>query len=316
MALQEYKALFRNGQRIGGIYQDGNLVWPTYNKYAEPFYVKNITNASETLIIKKTANDAPTLTIQYSTDKSNWTPFENPTSTTAITLDLQPGDKVYLRCNTLSWSNTAAHRNIIQGVSKVGGNIMSLLYGSNFNGNETLFPTGSEHTFRGLIRSNTNLIDASKLILPAENLITSCYQSMFQDCTSLTKAPLLPALNLAQSCYQSIFQGCISLVQVPSLPAITMANSCYQAMFRGCTLLTSAPTLHAMALDVKCYYQMFYGCSSLNEIKCTATSISATDATYQWTTNVSSTGTFVKKAGVTWPTGNNGIPSGWTVVEE
>lgn len=30
---------------------------------------------------------------------------------------------------------------------------------------------------------------------------------------------------------------------------------------------------------------------------------------------VSPTGTFVKKAGVDWPTGNSGIPSGWTVVE-
>lgn len=51
----------------------------------------------------------------------------------------------------------------------------------------------------------------------------------------------------------------------------------------------------------------------LNYIKCLATDISASNYTNSWVADVSSTGTFVKATGVTWPTGASGIPSGWTV---
>ena len=59
---------------------------------------------------------------------------------------------------------------------------------------------------------------------------------------------------------------------------------------------------------------MFVGCSSLNKIECYATDMSATDCLYKWVKDVSSTGTFIKAAGVTWPSGESGIPSGWTIV--
>jgi len=59
---------------------------------------------------------------------------------------------------------------------------------------------------------------------------------------------------------------------------------------------------------------MFRNCSSLNYIKCLATNISATDCTSIWLEDVSSSGTFVKASSMSsWPTGENGIPSGWTV---
>lgn len=56
----------------------------------------------------------------------------------------------------------------------------------------------------------------------------------------------------------------------------------------------------------------------LASITCLATDISATDALTNWVfwDNAQSSvtnGTFTKAAGVTWPTGINGIPSGWTV---
>ena len=62
---------------------------------------------------------------------------------------------------------------------------------------------------------------------------------------------------------------------------------------------------------------MFYGCSNLNHIKMLATDISATDCLSDWVSGVASTGTFVKNPNMTsLPTGNNGIPSGWTVVND
>jgi len=64
-----------------------------------------------------------------------------------------------------------------------------------------------------------------------------------------------------------------------------------------------------------CYREMFYGCKKLNYIKCLATNISASYALYNWLKSASSTGTFYKKAGVTYPSDTSGIPTGWTVVE-
>jgi hypothetical protein len=67
-----------------------------------------------------------------------------------------------------------------------------------------------------------------------------------------------------------------------------------------------------------CYYKMFNGCTALNEIKCLATDISATNCTSSWVNGVAEAGTFIKHPNMTsWPTGTagvNGIPNGWEVV--
>ena len=87
-------------------------------------------------------------------------------------------------------------------------------------------------------------------------------------------------------------------------------------MFNNCQKLLKAPELPVETLTDRCYKGMFSECTSLNYIKCLATDISAVECTNNWVSGVSPTGTFVKKAGVNWPTGVNGIPSGWTVIEE
>lgn len=100
------------------------------------------------------------------------------------------------------------------------------------------------------------------------------------------------------------------------LPATTLEQACYSGMFQGCTSLTTAPELPATTLAERCYYQMFRGCSSLNNITCLATDISANNCTTNWVNGVAASGTFTKAASMSsWTTGNNGIPSGWTVVD-
>jgi hypothetical protein len=87
-------------------------------------------------------------------------------------------------------------------------------------------------------------------------------------------------------------------------------------MFSGCTSLVESPVLTATTLVRYCYNNMFGGCSKLNKITCLATYIGTTFdyMTTNWLFNVSSTGTFIKNPAMTaWKTGNNGIPSGWTV---
>ena len=98
------------------------------------------------------------------------------------------------------------------------------------------------------------------------------------------------------------------------LPINTMYASCYESMFSGCTSLTTAPELPATELASNCYRNMFSGCKKLNHITMLATDITATNCLYNWVTNVSESGTFVKDEscyGIEY--GNSGIPSGWTV---
>ena len=167
--------------------------------------------------------------------------------------------------------------------------------------------------YRSMFYGCTGLTNAPEL--PATTLAQSCYQQMFYDCTGLTSAPELPATTLVESCYYAMFYGCRGLTAAPELPATTLASFCYYAMFGGCLGLTAAPELSATTLAQSCYSQMFSGCFYLSYVKCLATDISASNCLSYWLNNVPSTGTFVKKAGVTYPSGTSGIPSGWTVEE-
>lgn len=141
-----------------------------------------------------------------------------------------------------------------------------------------------------------------------------CLAKMFYGCTKLTEAPDLPATSLSPSCYQEMFYGCTSLVQAPALPATTLESSCYMQMFQGCTSLVTAPVLPATTLANGCYARMFEGCSSLNYIKAMFTTTPGVLTTGNWVKDVAATGTFVKNSEASWSeTGNNGIPTGWTV---
>ena len=61
---------------------------------------------------------------------------------------------------------------------------------------------------------------------------------------------------------------------------------------------------------------MFKDCTSLNKITMLATDISATDCLKDWVKGVAATGTFTKAASATIPNGVDGIPTGWTVVNQ
>jgi hypothetical protein len=237
------------------------------------------------------------------------------TTTGVTTLNLSEGDivqfKKTLSVGSIFTGNTAITFNAY-------GNIMSLVYGDNFIG-ETSITIG---TPLDSLLNTSNIVDASNLILPATELgVNNAYYRMFYQCSGLTAAPELPATTLYANCYKDMFRGCTSLTTAPELPATTLANHCYEGMFRDCTSLATAPELPAQTLVDSCYKEMFRMSYvrpniNLNYLKCLAIDISASNCLSNWVQYVTSpTGTFVKAAGVTWSTGNNGIPSGWTVQE-
>jgi len=174
--------------------------------------------------------------------------------------------------------------------------------------------TLANNCYDGMFSGCTSLTTAPQE-LPATTLADSCYYDMFSYCTSLTAAPQLPATTLATSCYSWMFQACTSLTTPPQLPATTLAEKCYVGMFYDCTSLATAPQLLAETLVSYCYNVMFKGCTSLNSITCLATDINLfNNCTSGWLSNVASSGTFTKAASMTsWPSGDSGIPDGWTV---
>ncbi|MBR5035351.1 MAG: BACON domain-containing protein [Bacteroidales bacterium] len=174
--------------------------------------------------------------------------------------------------------------------------------------------TLSNYCYQYMFFGATSLITAPEL--PATVLASDCYGSMFANCSSLTQAPDLPATSLATGCYAGMFYGCKNLIQPPQLPATALASNCYKEMFHGCINLTEAPELPAPILTSSCYQYMFLGCKKLSFVKCLAENISAARCVDLWLSDVSTGGTFVKAAGMNdWPSGENGIPESWTVVD-
>lgn len=115
-----------------------------------------------------------------------------------------------------------------------------------------------------------------------------------------------------------MFQGCYSLAQAPALPATTLANGCYSSMFSNCSSLTQAPALPATTLVNYCYNTMFRNCISLSSISADFTAWTPSNATTNWVTNISSSGTFYCPTALgtndTITRGNNNCPTNWNVV--
>lgn len=213
--------------------------------------------------------------LEYSTDDGQtWTSASSASG-------ISQGTKIKLR-GTLKLPTINYSSNFFN----AKGNIMSLFYGDDFVG-KTSFPL-TARCYR--LFTNSNIVNAKNLILPATTLTQGCYEEMFKGCTSLTTAPELPATEVRKNCYRSMFYGCTSLTTAPTLPTPTLSYD-------------------------YCYFYMFYGCTNLNSITMLATNISASNCLTNWVDGVAATGTFTKAASATIPTGVDGIPSGWTVVD-
>ena len=215
------------------------------------FYVENISNEPATFTITRKGASVPFDSIEISDDKENWT--ELILNNDIYTFDIQATSKVYMRAEQSSWNGW----NISSTQFNVGGNIMSLLYGSNFEYKETL---ETADVFNGIFQ-RSNVVNASSLMLPATELSENCYKYMFYR-SSLVSAPSLPATTLAQGCYNNMF-AYTEIETAPQLPAQILSPGCYWAMFYGCTNLEQAPILSSMELSTNCYTAMFYGCTSL-----------------------------------------------------
>ena len=250
--------------------------------YTEPFYVQNDNNYDIDLLwdTNNGTGGSPFSSMPsvfYSTNRNTplaqWTEvvwdYNSETGGVGATVTVPANSKMYmylyLSADYKGLESLTADGTTITALTcpdqenySIGGNAMSLLYGQDFTGSETAFPTGTTHNL-SMVFTDPYLVDAGNLLLPATTLTDNCYDGMFTGSYIVT-APELPATTLAQGCYS----------------------------------------------------QMFTGCPYLNSITVGATSW---DTSYSsgWVSGVSATGTFTKPSTTTIATGDDGIPSGWTV---
>ena len=310
-------AKFGNSQ-VSSIYYGANLIWPTGHDYSRDYLtLEAVGNTSFWFIARDDVNHSRTIYFSVD-DGQTWTQTTSTSSATPF-VTINAGEHILLKGNNMTYadynsSTTSYDENMFSTTSGqfiAYGNIMSLVYGDNFIGQNTL--TG-DHNFSMLFSTN-NFMNAENLILPATTLTPYCYSGMFNGAVGLSNAPKLPATTLAPYCYSLMFSHCTyNLITAPELPATTLAEGCYSGMFDTCQYLTTAPELPATTLVDWCYNSMFISCKSLNNIKMLATDVSANRCLNYWVYDVSSTGTFTKKSSTTLPRGDAGIPSGWTVI--
>ena len=161
-------------------------------------------------------------TIQYRKNGGSWSAI---TATSGgVHIDVVSGDVVEFKGDNATYSNNSARFGMFMGTTcsfNVKGNIMSLINSTNF---QNLTSLSSSYNFRALFLNVTGLIDASNLVLPATTLATGCYRYMFQQCSSLTKAPTLSATTMVNECYMGMFNVCSSLNYIKCL-AINRATN-------------------------------------------------------------------------------------------
>ena len=300
---------FKVGNADCKIYLGDTLLYPTTPTVKD--YLRFVAKASGTFTFTPKTGAASGNVISYSLDSgSTWT-SANTTST------VQSGDVVFVKGEDFAikanegigtFSSTANF--------DVEGNVMSLIYGDNFENQTSL--SGKDYAFMNLFSGCTTVINTDKIELPATTLSNYCYCNMFNRAFNLVKAPSeLPATTLGNACYMNMFYNCSAMTTVmDELPATTLAASAYSQMFVSCSGFTTAPILPAAVITTYGYYRMFYNAKKVNSITCLATDRSATNSCGSWTYGVASSGTFTKNKDMTsWSTGNNGIPRNWTVVD-
>jgi hypothetical protein len=193
------------------------------------------------------------------------------------------------------------------GSFNVEGNIASI-----YNNNDSFMTSAC---YLALFSGCTNLVDASKLILPATTTAPSCYAYMFYHCSNLISCPsTLPASFAAPSCYYAMFNGCTSLTAAPNIEATTLSSSSCQTMFGGDTALVKGPIISATDVSANyCMGYMFYGCTSLTSITVAFTTWGKTNS---WVEEVNtSNGVFIKPSALSAEYGGSRIPTGWNVLD-
>lgn len=164
--------------------------------------------------------------IEYSIDSYTWNPLSEIVNT-GITL--KKFDRIFFRniegeiYNTSSTDGLRLFAINDKNITVIiGGDLHTVM----FKYTDKVYTLTNEYCFARLFNTDTQIIEANDLILPATTLSKGCYYGMFEGCTSLTTAPELPATILADNCYYGMFNGCSNLSSITCYATEISATNC------------------------------------------------------------------------------------------
>lgn len=194
--------------------------------------------------------------------------------------------------------------------------------------------TGGDNSFTAMFRY-TGITTAPKMIFtetlaiqdPQTSIIRypkSLCSYMFANCTKLTDISHISFLNsemggVGEGQFAYMFYMCSNLTSASFsdldtfLPYTSIDPYAYQSMFAHCTNLDDSPTIYVTTATEGCFYEMFNTCTSLTHIRTYCQDFSAILCTSGWVLNITTEGDFYKLEDVTLESGEDGIPSSWTV---
>ncbi len=216
----------KNVQKIVDILTDKIIFEKKKPSTTRYFYIEDLSGADNTIMLKKSDSMAPTVTLEYSKDETNWSVWGQTSYDDDLTLSLQANSKIYFRGTNNVFANSSGH-NYFKCASNygVGGDVTTLIEPS---GN-ILDLSGRDYVFYGLFLNISNqryLVSASDLLLPSTTLSNVCYSRMFMYNDLLSTSPVLPASILTTGCYLMMYYKCRSLSVITTYADDISATDC------------------------------------------------------------------------------------------
>ena len=272
---------------------------------------------------------ATTTNFSFSLDSgATWTDFTLSKKTNQTIATLASGDTVMLKGtnNTLGDTYNAGHYFRASQDYTIEGAISSLVNGDNIN-LELGDSVTRSYTFAQLFSGDTHLINAEDLVIRSIALPDSCFNCTFRNCTNLVAAPELPSTILGDHAYSSMFEGDTGLARPPKELRFTSVatKEIYTRMFsmsrtsRVDAAMTESPKLFGDwgVLNAK-NEQMFCGNKNLTKVYCYWTKSDHNFDGYNtnWMNWTQGGGTFYKRSSESFSRNVNGVPTGWTIVND
>ena len=322
---------------ISALYAGSVKIWPPSQPVPSEQYLTFDIVSSGTIGLSNVGS-APSVTVQYSLNNGAWTNLSNST------INVSAGDTIRWRGTNTRYSSDRDKYNHFSGTAlfNIKGNIVSLIYGDDFEGKESytlqdyalnciflgskcvdaydlyIYTNTGMRSLRHTFATCTSLIRPPKAI-SGQDMGTFGLGAMFNGCTSVQFLPDFSNFIPNTSSLQECFRDCKAVKEAPAFYSGATPVSAYQNAFLGCSGLESA-VLPSETLSNRSYYRMFSGCTSLKYIELNAltgnTGSTSDSSFYQWVGGVPTGGTIVKRCELNLPSGSNGIPNGWTVVDD
>ena len=131
--------------------------------------------------------------IEYGIDGKGWSILPKNTDSPPINI----GQTISFRANFFPFESMGIGTFTISKKCNLKGNCMSMLFGDEAENNYSLsgkYYGFYNYAFYKLFYDCTNIVNVSSNFLPATTLASYCYSYMFENCTSLTTAPIMKQL--------------------------------------------------------------------------------------------------------------------------